>query len=149
MKSCCGNKFNAIKFNLSSFVVERTAICLHHNEHDEIFLYCSQGLIHILEAQHGHVVGNNASNCSYQQSDRCAVPLPNMEYLRDHCMGKGRCTVGVSPLFLDPCGRESNYMQVVYSCVSGEYIVGMVTGTYFVPWYLVEYCGMYHGVTSI
>ena len=105
---------------LSYFVAERTAVCLHHDEHNEIFLYCKQGLIHILEAQHGHVVGNNASNCTYQQSDRCAVPLPNMEYLRDHCMGKGRCTVGVSPLFLDPCGRESNYMQVVYSCVSGE-----------------------------
>ena len=120
MKSCCGNKYNSIEFAISYFVVERTAICLHHDEPNEIFLYCAQGLIHILEAQHGHVVGNISTNCTYQQSDRCAVPLPNMEYLRDHCMGKRRCTVGVSPLFLDPCGRESNYMQVAYSCVSGE-----------------------------
>ena len=102
-------------------IAERSVECLKHDQQNEIFLDCGPDhLIHILRAQHGHAAAQNTSNCTYQEADECGVALPNMEYLRDHCMGRHQCTAGVSPLFLDPCGRESNYVQVLYDCVSGE-----------------------------
>lgn len=112
---------------LSFAEIKKQTVCFDGELPVEIYLHCSPTeRIYILKTQHG--LQNQTANdiqpgCPYKEAgeDACASLLADVLLIENQCMGRHQCQPSMVSTHLNGCGKRSNYFQVAYKCLAGEF----------------------------
>eukprot|EP00063_Salmo_salar_P087066 XP_014061901.1 PREDICTED: L-rhamnose-binding lectin CSL1 isoform X3 [Salmo salar] len=86
-------------------------------------LDCGKGVMKVLHANYGRRDGSTCSAGRHELSNQNCLQPKTLNVVKQWCEGKSQCTVGLDPVFGDPCYGTYKYLEVSYTCLEGTLTV--------------------------
>uniref|UniRef100_A0A8C7IPV7 SUEL-type lectin domain-containing protein n=1 Tax=Oncorhynchus kisutch TaxID=8019 RepID=A0A8C7IPV7_ONCKI len=83
-------------------------------------LDCGKGVIKVFHANYGRRDGSTCSAGRHELSNQNCLQPKTLDVVKQWCEGKSQCTVGLDPVFGDPCFGTYKYLEVSYTCLGGS-----------------------------
>uniref|UniRef100_A0A4W5QCE8 SUEL-type lectin domain-containing protein n=1 Tax=Hucho hucho TaxID=62062 RepID=A0A4W5QCE8_9TELE len=88
-------------------------------EYSTSSLDCGKGVIKVFHANYGRRDDSTCSAGRHELSNQNCLQPKTLDVVKQWCEGKSQCTVGLDPVFGDPCQGTYKYLEVSYTCLGG------------------------------